>query len=377
MKKISVILMALLFVVSFLFISCQKEKMKQPSGAGPEVKTEQQQATMQSVGNEVKVSPLTDEEEKLVEKIGTSGFQTPEAFSSGDEAKRYLRALLKGDYLSIRWYQNYRAKYNTPLEELKTMYDGSIETVISAIGPDRKGGFDLIVEVLKTRQGYPLAMAAAAKTIKMFKDKNTILLLRDTVKNPNPTVRLEAAGALLLLGDADTALPVLEELTEKEGYVGSLYYLYSAPGKIIDERGYKIVEKALSNPRAEVRISAVKLLLDAKKIKKEQAGEIALEILDKLKNNTLKDYGLTYNPKGVADIIPLPGSTTDVQQAEKRFRSDSRACDYTIAMFKNIKNKKALSLLKNMRSKNTEWWYVCKRGIEESIKAIEEDGGGK
>lgn len=211
--------------------------------------------------------------------------------------------------------------------------------------------------------------------VKFAKDKNVIPVLQEIVKHPGPDVRLQAAGSLIVIGDADTALPVLDELAEEEGYSSALYYLFSKPGKIIDERGYAIVEKALNNQKAEVRIHAVNLLLESKKIPKEKAEEMALKILEELKNKTIKDYGLmAINPKESIRVKQLPGLNIDVEQANQLHSSDSRACDYTISIVTELKSRKALNTLKHIGIQNTEWWYVCKRGVKEALESIEKNG---
>ena len=171
-----------------------------------------------------------------------------------------------------------------------------------------------------------------------------------------------------MLGDGDTALPVLDDLAEKEGFTGALYYLFREPGRIIDERGYKVVEKAVNNPRAEIRITATKLLLESKKIKKEKAEEIALGILDSLKARTIKDYGY--------ETIPEWPPTTNTQ-SDKLFSSDCRACDYTISLLSELKSSKAIPLLVSVRDQNTKWWFVCKRGAKDAIRTIEKKGDKK
>jgi hypothetical protein len=163
----------------------------------------------------------------------------------------------------------------------------------------------------------------------------------------------------------------------KDGSTGALYYLFAGPGEIIDERGYEIVEKALVHEKSEVRITAVKLLLDARELSKEKAEDVAFGILEELKDRTIKDYGLEIGPEGgINDLRPVPGSgITDVKEARQQEDSDGRACTYAMELLGDLKSKKALNILKDIKHKNTKWWYVCLFGIKESIKMIESDGG--
>jgi hypothetical protein len=304
-------------------------------------------------------SALTKEEQKLLDQIGENVLIAPtEYFESQEDAIPYLKILLKTDHKSISLYKGYEALSD---DKRRQDYDEAMSKAIAVLNPKTKEGLRLLIEVLKTKKEYPRSLAEAARAVKVSKDKSVIPLLRQVAKSPSSKVRLEAAGALLMLGDADTALPVLDALVEQERSVGALYYLFRGPGKIIDERGYKIVEKALNSPKSEVKISAVKLLLDAKKINKEKAEEMALEILQELKAKTLEDYGLTYAPKakGGVEVIPLPGVNIDVKEAHEQERSDGRACEYTMSFLGRLKSKKALSILRHIEENNTEWWYTC------------------
>jgi hypothetical protein len=315
------------------------------------------------------VSPLTEEEQREFEKFG-GDWETPNVFKNESEAIKYLEILLKGNEKTIRWYQKLGMAGETKEESekwKKWKYGDNIATALDAINIEtNKEGYKLAVEVLKTKRDYPEALAKAALVVKFAHDPNVIPTLKEISNYPVPWVRLEVAGSLVSLGDSDTALPILDALAEKEGYVQALYYLFSAPGKIIDERGYSILEKALNNSRAEIKISATKLLWESKKIKKEKAEEIALGILEKLKSKTLKDYGYETIPE-LPPSPNMPGS--------KIYYSSCRACDYTISMLSDLKSSKALPVLRFIRDNNTKWWYVCKRGVKEAIEAIEKKGG--
>ncbi len=383
-----IIFILLLFFASFLFASCQRvkepqekkaaqprseelkqepsatEKVREKRPEGPSI-TETAKIDTQKKPNDVP-GPLTEEEQKLLDQIGENVLIAPtEYFESQEDAIPYLKILLKTHHKRIRLYKGYEALSD---EKRKQDYDVAMSKAIAALNPRTEEGLRLLIEVLKTKKEYQRSLAVAARAAKVSKDKSVIPLLRQVAKSPSSRVRLEAGGSLLALGDADTALPVLDELAEKEGYVQALYYLFNAPGKIIDERGYNIVEKALNNPRAEIRISATKLLWESKKIKKEKAEEIALGILEDLRSKTLKDYGW--------ETIPEWPPTRDMPGV-KVYDSDCRACDYTIQLLSRMKSSKAIPALQFIRYNNTEWWYVCKRGAKEAIEAIEKKGGGK
>jgi hypothetical protein len=324
-------------------------------------------------------SPLTEEEQREFETFG-GDWETPSVFKNEKEAIKYLKILLKGNEKTIRWYQKLDMAGKSKEEAAKWKkwkYSDNIATALDAIDVGaNKEGFKLAVEVLKTRREYPEALARAAEVVKFAHDPSVIRILREIANYPIPSVRLQVAGSLLSLGDADTALPVLEELAEKEGYTGALYYLFRGPGKIIDERGYNIVEKALNNPKAEMRISATKLLLESKKIRRDKAEEIAIAILNKLKDNRLENYGLRLDPKEVYKIIPLSDmKPNEFEKARDQERSDSRACEYTMILLKELKSKTAIVILKYINSNNSDISCICRsKNAKNALKTIE---GGK
>jgi len=339
-------------------VQIQKDEIKQAQVAIPQ---KSKQGAKGSLSKEP--SPLTEEEQREFEKFAGPGWQGPGVFETKEEAIKYLKILVKGDEKTIRYFQQADKVYR------KYGYDTHLAIALSAIDTGKsREAFNLAVEVLKTKRDYPEALAEAAMQVKFRKDPSVIPLLREVVESPNPSVRLQAAGSLLSLGDGDTALPVLDELADKEGDVKALYYLFNASEKIKDARGYKILEKALNNPRAEIRIAATKPLLESKKIKKEKAEEIALGILDSLKARTIKDYGY--------ETIPEWPPNTNTQ-SDKLFSSDCRACDYTINLLSELKSSKAIPLLVSVRDQNTKWWFVCKRGAKDAIKTIEKKGAKK
>ncbi len=372
MKKITIILTALVFV-SFLFTSCRKAKepegKKETQGQTqkPEATQSEEEVKQQPVETkseilskqestiEIKSGLVTDEERKKVEEK-FQGEIFEENFENDKEVIEHLKILLKGNHKTFHLDTPYMPDVHKGERISQFQYGDVIRILLSFLKV--KDAFNFAIEILKTKTEYPEAVSEAAKVLRFAQDKSVIPLLKEVAKHPNPTVRLEASGSLLSLGDADTALPILDELAEKEGYSGALYLLFTGPGKIMDERGYKIVEKALNNPKAEVRISAVKLLLESKKITKEKAEETALGILGELKDKTLKDYGLAPGPKGSGKILPL-SDITDVRKAKEQENSDGRACEYTMNLLAGLKSKKAVPALKYIEKTNTEWWYVC------------------
>jgi HEAT repeat protein len=354
----------------------QKDEMKQAQGANP---NESKQGGKEGPSKEP--SSLTEEEQRELEKSAGPGWQGPGVFKTKEEAVKYLKILVKGDEKTIRYFQQAEKGYR------KHAYDTHLAIALSAIDAGKsREAFNLTVEVLKTKRDYPEALAEAAQAVKHAHDASVIPLLREIVKSPNPSVRLQAAGSLLSLGDGDTALPVLDELVEKEGSTAALSYLFREPEKIIDERGFKILEKALSNPNAEVRIRAVDLLWISKKIEKREAEQIAFEILEKLKNKIEKDYGIGRKQmpgKTYDETYVLPGREGEtLRELEKPYYSDRRACDRAMWMLGEVKSQRAIPLLENIMEGHQSVGWVCSEGranrtAERALRKITGGGGKK
>ncbi|MEW6109776.1 MAG: HEAT repeat domain-containing protein [Nitrospirota bacterium] len=233
MKEIIVVLSTLI-LASFLFASCQKakepENQKETRIQQTQKEEAKQQPSEQKPGdqakeetyNDMKDSPVTPAEQKKVEaKFKGEIFR--EDFKNDKEIIEYLQILMKGNHRSfyLKTPDKPGAREGEPLSRFQ--YGDVIRILLSYL--KIKDAFPFAVEILKTKKDYPEAMAMAAKAVKFAQDKSVIPLLREVAKHPDPTVRLEAAGSLLVLGDADTALPVLDALAEEEGSVGALYYV--------------------------------------------------------------------------------------------------------------------------------------------------------
>ncbi len=383
MKKLIIILVGVMFLSLFI-TSCRS--LKEPEGKKEvqvqrkEVKQQpsetriEDQPKPQKQPLEIKESPLTEEEQKFVEKIGTGAWVTPNVFKSEEEARRYLKILLKGKYRTIRWFHQYFQQYKVSEDEIKSLYGDSMATALSAINPEKKESFDVIVEVLKTKREYPQALARAARVVKFAHDTSVIPLLRAVVKHPSLNVRLEAAGALLVLGDADTALPVLDELT-KAGNTYVIPYLFksgwSREWKLWDERGLEIIKRALNYPQDQVKAEAA-LFLAELGIDKEKAEEVAIAVIKKFKDKTEKAFGLNNE-----EIVRIP-RTEQERYAIEKARNAILACEYAMDALEVLKSKKAIPLLMHVKEKNIEWFYSCKsKKAEEALEAIRRNGGKK
>ena len=163
----------------------QKDEMKQAQGANP---NESKQGVKEGPSKEP--SSLTEEEQREFEKSAGPGWQGPGVFKTKEEAIKYLKILVKGDEKTIRYFQQAEKGYR------KYAYDSHLAIALSAIHTEtNKEGFNLAVEVLKTKRDYPEALAEAAKKLRFANDPSIIPILREVVKSPNPSVKLQAAGS--------------------------------------------------------------------------------------------------------------------------------------------------------------------------------------
>lgn len=194
--------------------------------------------------------------------------------------------------------------------------------------------------------GISRAMEAAAIHIRFVQDPKIIQLLRPLLKHPNLLVRREAAASLYDLNDADTALPVLEELVEKHGDRGAMVHLFDwKKGEIVklkDDRGYNILLKAMNHNSAYVRVEATFLLYDAKRIPKEDAEKVAISAL--LSYKPMREYGLSFDSRG--ELIPTKRiDDIELEKAKRQWSSDNRAYNDAIVLLGKLKSKKAIPIL--------------------------------
>jgi len=384
MKKRLILSMILL---PFLILSCQKS---QPPAARKEVQTQREEATQpQSVEqktedqskpqiqqpaprepkgqSELQVqlpkpqnperereevslasqpNPLTEEEQKLVDKIGKNILIAPtEYFDSQEDAVQYLRVLLKGDHRNIRLYKGYEALSE---DKRKQDYDEAMSKTLAALNPKTKEGLQFIIGVLRKKRDYPMSLAEAAKAVKVSQDKSVIPLLRQVVKSPSLKVRLEAAGSLLALGDAETALPVLDELT-KEGATSALGFIYhDMQGKKWEQRGIESIRKALTYDNNESKALGVLFLIGL-----TQRGTIKEDI------RRLEDILIKIS-EDILDKKNWPISS--------RGYSDHRALETVILAFGELESKRAIPVLRRILE-HPDASYLTRRA-EETIKYL-------
>ena len=379
MKKAAIIL-ASVIVTIFLFTSCQKAKetegkkevlvqqsvqhkeeiKQQPTETKPEVQPQQEQPPTKlevkeekkEKSIEKKPSPLTEEEQREFEELKKK-WLSPK-FTEAD-AMKALRIIVKADLNSdnIRWY--FKSGGNEPGSPESG--DDICDLLRMLGGSTKKEAFELTLEVLKKDTGYPTV--CAAKEIKHFNNKEAIPYLRKYLNyiasNEQLTemLRLEAAGSLLAIGDADAALPVLDELT-KEGKTAALGYIFhNMQGKEWEKRGIELIRNALTYENNESKALAALFLigLTKKRILKEDLGKIENMLLDTFK-------GILNKPKW--DKSP-----------ESEY-SDYRALESIILALEELNSKKAIPFLKRLKE-HPEASYLKSNSIE-AIKHIKSAG---
>ncbi|MBM4278369.1 MAG: HEAT repeat domain-containing protein [Deltaproteobacteria bacterium] len=373
MKKILFLVIA---GICFLTLSCQrsqppeakkevqvqKEEIKQPplveSKSLDQTKREVKESIPQEPKKEEKEtslakqpSPLTEEEQKIVDEIGENILIAPtKYFESQEDAVPYLKVLLKGDHRNIKLYKGFEALGE---DKRKEDYDEAMSKAVMALNPRTKEGKQLIIEVLRTKREYQSTLSEAARAVRASQDKSIIPLLREVLKSSATRVRLEAAGSLLALGDADTALPVLDELT-REGATSALGFIFhNMQGKEWEQRGIALIKKALTYENNESRALAALFLigLTQRRVIKEDIRGIE-DILINISKDILEKKSWPITSHGY---------------------SDHRALETVILAFWELKSKKAIPVLRSI-SEHPEASYL-KRRAEEAIKYLSKQGG--
>jgi len=376
-----------LIFTTFLSISCQKS---QPLEADKEVQT-QKEMTTQAESSETKPearsaqkeqsSPqaylkeetkaelrkeplsLTEEEKKEFKKFrgvfGQEGMSRKEALEN-------LRILLKGGPDTIPYYQD--SAFGDEKGRLEKYSEDFCTVMRQAADLKCEKCYGLILTTIKEKATppsiRPSIRACAAETIgwygeltegKWHGDKRALFVLREIINDKDPEVRLQAAGSLLGLGEGDIALSALNELAKdgihqstlaleklfapEERIENSKKQIVRSHTKLWDEKGREILVKALNYSSDEVKAFAAARLVDMGE--RGLAEPVLLDILKRLKDMKLKNYGLT---KGEYKKYGEGGK----EEAYKKYNTDWRALYTAISRLGKSKNKKAIIMLKDV-----------------------------
>jgi HEAT repeat protein len=309
-------------------------------------------------------SPITEKEQKIVEELTEDALMTPNSFRSEAAALKYLKILLKGDHNSFRYFKEYETE-----DKKETEYAEAINSALQRLEPMNKDSFDVIVKVLKTKREYPRAVSEAASVIKYANNKSVMPILVELTKHPDSSTRCEAANSLFELGDADTALPVFKELIDKEASTEAIKHLFTwRKGEVVklkDERGYSILDNALNNSKALVRVEAARLLYKVNRLPKKSAKIIAIETLSSFK--PMKSYGVQYDYTNSVKMTSAPGSgIKDLEKANREWNIDRRAYRSAIFLLRDLKEKDSISALQKFAKRSDDTSLS-----EEASKAID------
>ena len=326
----------------------------QPQQVQPVKEITSQQVKFRQFTSTEKTVPLTESEQKYVDEIH-GRIVAPDVQFKGKNVLRYLKILVKGNPKTIRWYINHPESEEAQKED----YGGAIASAFEELDLNKsKEAYSLALEVLKTKKDYPEALAGAVSALGKTGNQGAIPPIREIAKSPDEGLQLIAVGALLKLGDGDTALPILDRLATK-GYPLAIRLLVSKSGVLYDKRGKAILVKALSNPRAEVTMMAA-MSLYRMGLDKGKCEEAALNIMKTHLYKKNEDYGFKMLGGNPSNLKLLPSyKNRNLKELAQNFYSDMRACSYAAWLLGELKSKKAIPMLEYMEKNNTGVGFVC------------------
>lgn len=279
--------------------------------------------------SEIIKSPLTQKEQEEFELIG-GAMPSPNYnlfMKDWRYAERHLKILLKGNEKTIRWYVKEKTVGDLKDVNIKDVYADDICTTLDAI--PQKEIKPYLYEIVEKKKDYPRALACAAKHFRLIDDRVSVPVLHELIKHEDVTVRLEAGTALLAFDDADIALPVLEEVT-KEGATTALGNIFhSLKGKSWEQKGIESIKKAFEYENKESRALAALFLLSLK-----EAGMVDIEA-KKIEDTFVE----------IAEKILAKEKWPLVAEGY----SDHRALDTVIIGLRELRDKKAIPLLKRIK----------------------------
>jgi hypothetical protein len=289
---------------------------------------------------------LTEAEQLAFDKFG-GDWEGPERFASERQALKYFAILMKGDHASVRWYQHY--KFTQTDKAKRRIYGRDIATALAALNPTRnREWLKLVSNVVKKKWDYPETIAGTCKVVGASHNQKAIPLMREALDHPVTFVQIQAAGALLTLGDVDTALPILDGLT-KEGKTAALGYVYhNLRGAKWQKRGIELLRKAQGYDDNETRGLATLFLISLKK------------------KGVVKD-----DPKQLEVVLEKIGEEIlDRNKLAAYFSRDSdhRALEIIIRGFEQLRCKDAIPLLQRI-AEHPEASYLRQR-VNEAIKQL-------
>ena len=293
---------------------------------------------------------------------------------SQESALAYLKILAAGDHKTINYYSdNDPSEKRMPMGSGETWYENDVCATVRVLSKkNNPEAYDLTLQVIEQKTGYPKSRICAIRAIMIygkFKDgvwhgnKRSIPMLKKAINDKDPDIRLNTAGALLSLGEGNTALPVIDELARagKEQSIPALYKLFTPEEKeirgvktvvrsqtrLFDERGKDLLVKALNYSSDEVKaFSALKLAHMG--LEQEKTEDTAIQVLkqqmliDKKGYQNFKEQQSDRNTiKNAISVLEITASN-DGANLIKTFgesSSDSSLKAMAQSAYQNIKQK--------------------------------------
>lgn len=376
-----------LMFMCLLFTACQKAKEPEPRKEAPGQQTAKQAPTPPAadakaegqshqlpVMSHPETSSTQEESSTATESKEDTSWETIPSQLTEKEQKEFgcvlegdislkralksLKILVKGDYKTIRCYK----EYGGTEKQIRDRYETDICAAVKKVAYDKtlplaqakalnkplptlnlEDEIELTLKVIETKKASPKAVACAAEAIAWYQDKKTIPVLTELIKDKDPEVRLQAAGALLILGKADTALPVLDDLA-KAGTHQSVFALEKlfaweikkeygekpvvSHSKLWDERGKDILIRALNYSSDEVKAYAAVSLAE-KGYEKDAIEKVSISILNRNKWKESSDGRATHHAIYALEIIrskkAIPSLKSIVNNPDAGYLSDRAA----------------------------------------------------
>lgn len=296
--------------------------------------------------------------------------------NSIEDQIKILNILVKGNHKNIEYFENKEEYLNVINMRLKELVEvRNIDT------------FEILLKIIKSKIKYPRLRENAIELLSYYGEMNNnkwewqldkkikaMLVLEEVLNDTDPDVRLQAAATLLSMGDAETALPVLDKLAKKGNTIKVLSKLYAftevivnnkivrviSNTKLWDEKAKDIFKNVLKHESDIIKADAASRLINLEE--KVIAEPVLLDILKRLKNMKLYNYELTekdYKNSG-------RGGKEEKYQI---YVNDKTALNNAINGLEIIKSKKAIPDLKDIL-KNYEINSLHKR-VKEVLGKIE------
>lgn len=254
---------------------------------------------------------------------------------------KYLRILIDNDETTIQCYVDIP---KTEPYTAKHYYDRDMDALVYSINNIEKSekAFNIYLEIINKKPDYPYAIASVLQALMNYGEKKQIILPifrkwaklkleNNMLSREQPKVKWIAAEALLYYNEIDSALIALDE-SAQFGTTSALGDIYNSMiSKKWQNKGIDIIKKALTYDNKETKMLAALFLI---KLEKQKIVEIDIKDIKMLLAKTVDEILIN----GIEDKI-ISG------YAEK---SETRALEFIIGAYKELKNKDAIPILQKI-----------------------------